>query len=263
MKAILGERVPIAWFLLVCIATAGVGVAWIVATRNSPPANAVLISVASTQTPNAGAQSLDTGPSPLTGFADRNAAPGSTPAISPAVPTASTVNMLAVFVSGAVARPGVYTLPIGSRIADAVAAAGGLTAQANMEVVNLAQRIEDEQHITVPMLGAATQPISSPPAKSSQPTTTVQPTSSRPTGKSGTSTPQAPANGKLNINTATEAQFETLPSIGPVLAQRIVQDRETNGPFAEINDLMRVPGIKDALMQKIRPFVTTGSQTRQ
>lgn len=253
MKAVLGARVPIAWFLLVCIATTGVGVAWLVATRNSSPANAVLISVASTQPPGTDAQStisntqyIDAGPSPAT-LAERNTTPGLTP---------TTEDLLAVFVSGAVARPGVYTLPFGSRIADAVAAAGGLTAQANMEAVNLAERVQDEQHIAVPVLGVATQPVSPQPVKSNQPTTTVQPTASR--AVSGTAMPQPPAGGKLNINTATEAQFETLPSIGPVLAQRIVQDRDTNGPFAGVDDLMRVPGIKDALMQKIRPFVTTG-----
>lgn len=249
MKAALTKRVSIVWFLLVCIAAAGAGVAWLAISREAAPRNAVLIEVANTRAP------LIAGELAGSHSGDISAQPGITNTVVAPIPTQA--GTLAVFVSGAVAKPGVYTLAVGSRVADAVAAAGGPTSQADLEATNLAARISDEEHISIPVVGAGPAPTavitmatsSHIPAKA---------TISQSPQKTGTATTQPVGATKININTATEADFETLPSIGPVLAQRIIADRDAHGPFATVDDLMRVPGIKDALLGKVRERVTIG-----
>lgn len=147
---------------------------------------------------------------------------------------------LVVHVACAVVAPGVYALPPGSRVSDAVQAAGGTTPDAAEEALNLAAPLKDGQYICVPFRGT---PTPGPVDNAASP------------GPNDT----ASASQRLNINTADEAQLETLPGIGPALAQRIVAYRETHGPFAKVDDLLAVSGIGPTLLGKLRPLVTTGT----
>ena len=124
-----------------------------------------------------------------------------------------------VHVAGAVKEPGLYELPAGSRVADAVEAAGGVTKKSAADTVNLARELVDGEQITV-----------------------------------GT-TEQSSAGG-ISINNATAAELDALPGIGPVLAERIVTYRATNGPFRSIDQLSDVSGIGDSVMEQIRSQVT-------
>lgn len=134
--------------------------------------------------------------------------------------TASTVF---VHVTGAVKTPGVYEIPIDARVFDAVAAAGGLTSEADGTSVNLARVVQDGEQIFVGDEGDGVSPA---------------------TG------------GKVNINRATASDFDTLPRIGPTLAERIVAYRDDNGPFASIDALGNVPGIGDATLAGFRDQLT-------
>lgn len=140
---------------------------------------------------------------------------------------------LHIHVAGAVAAPGVYLMPLGSIVKDALAAAGGALPEASLERINLAARLQDGQQIHVP----------------------AQPTPP-PTPGPGTVEPAASSTGLLSLNGATAAQLETLPGIGPVLAQNIVTYREANGPFSRLEDLLRVPGIGPSKLAQIAPFLT-------
>jgi len=152
--------------------------------------------------------------------------------IEPTPAPASTSAEIGVYVVGAVMNPGVYFLPHGSRVADALETAGGSTEEADLARVNLAKRVYDEEQIYVPRLGEENPPLPLP------------------TGSSG-----GQAGGKININTATAAELDTLPGIGPVLGQRIVDYRETNGPFAAIEDIKNVRGIGDATFEEIKELI--------
>lgn len=148
---------------------------------------------------------------------------------------------LAVHVACAVATPGVYYLPPGSRVRDAVAAAGGALDEANLNALNLAAPVEDGQQICVPFRSSAASSSSSSETSSAPNATSVS---------TGT---------QININTADAAQLEALPGIGPALAQRIIEYRQEHGPFATVEDLIQVPGIGPAKLEQLRPWITTGS----
>lgn len=154
-------------------------------------------------------------------------------------PTA-TVGSLIVDVRGAVNKPGVYTLPVGSRVQDALALAGDIAPHADTRNLNLARRLNDGEQIYVLTVGEAT-PV--PPPASSRSTATRTPTSSVPLGK-------------ININTATLAELDTLPGIGPAIGQRIIDYRTQNGDFKSIDDLKKVRGIGDALFNQIKDLIT-------
>jgi len=153
------------------------------------------------------------------------------------VPTATPLS-IQVYVSGAVPRPGVYALPWDSRVEQAVAAAGGTTADADLVRVNLAARVHDEQQVYVPYQGEVATPI-------------------LPTTMPGTSNAGLLAlpGQKININTASATELETLPGIGPVLAQRIVEYRQTNGPFSRPEDIKKVKGIGDGIFADIKDWI--------
>jgi competence protein ComEA len=138
-----------------------------------------------------------------------------------------------------VSRPGVYELDPSARVIDAVTAAGGSVAGADLDGLNLAAPLVDGQRVYVPHVGEvdpAAVPAGGAPA---------------PTGLEG-GAPRGP----VNLNTATAAELESLPGVGPATAATIVDDRTRNGPFASVDDLERVPGIGPAKLAALREQVT-------
>jgi competence protein ComEA len=131
---------------------------------------------------------------------------------------------LAVYITGGVASPGLYYLPAGSRMGDAVNAAGGFVINAQIDQINLAAPLTDGEHVDVPSLG-------------------------------GSNTISL---GRININTATAAELDTLPGIGPTTAQAIVDYRFQYGSFLNIQDIQNVPGIGPATYDLIKDSITVG-----
>mgnify|MGYP002578921745 CR=1 FL=1 len=136
-----------------------------------------------------------------------------------------------VYVTGAVANPGVYSLDEGLRVCDAVEAAGGLTEDADASTVNLARVLSDGEHIALP-------------TKAEVETALAQ-------GSAG----GAAASSLVNINTADASALETLSGVGSATAQAIISDREQNGPFSTIEDLMRVDGIGEKKFAKLKDSI--------
>jgi competence protein ComEA len=137
-----------------------------------------------------------------------------------------------VYICGCVAAPGVYSLPAGARVNDALAAAGGFTEAADTAAVNLAAEVTDGQMIYIPSVSE-----SSPHAG----------------GVSSSANPAASASAaQVAINSATAEELMTLPGIGEAKAAAIVAYREANGPFTQLTDLMKVPGIKEGLYNQVK-----------
>jgi competence protein ComEA len=157
------------------------------------------------------------------------AAPVVTPVHVPAKSTAR--KLLVIDVAGAVRRPGLYRLRTGSRIDDAIAAAGGPTAKAQLDAVNLAAPVADGEQVIVPGRGAGGAAVSSSPAAGSS--------------------PSAP----LDLNTATAEQLDALPGIGPVTAQKILDYRQAHGPFHSVAELEGVPGIGAGRLAQLKGLV--------
>ena len=157
------------------------------------------------------------------------------PTVAPTEPP--TPAPVRVYVSGAVATPGVYTLPPKSLVDDALKAAGGATTEADLDRINLAQEVRDQQQIHVPRKGEAAPQQPAP-------------------GPNGAAPPGPTAAKKININTATLADLDTLPKIGPVTAQNILDYRTKNGPFKKIEDLKNVSGIGDAIFEGLKDSIT-------
>jgi competence protein ComEA len=162
------------------------------------------------------------------------------PTPSPAPTATSTPSPVRVYVTGAVLHPDVYRLATGSIVKDAIEAAGGVTEDADLMRVNLAQELQDQQQIYVPRVGEEEAP---PPVTG---------------GASAPSSRGAVLGGKVNINTATAEELDTLPGIGPAFAQRIIEYREANGPFESIEGIINVSGIGDATFEKIKDRITVG-----
>jgi competence protein ComEA len=152
-----------------------------------------------------------------------------------------------VDVAGAVPRPGVYEFPVGSRVKDAVEAAGGLLAQADKTKLNLAAPLEDGARLDIPFL-AGLEPTQ--PAFSFVPGSNT--TNNNNSG--GTITDVQ----LIDINTASATELDTLPGIGPTLAQAIIDYRETYGPFFAIEDIMFVDGIGPDTFEAIKDLITVG-----
>jgi len=153
-----------------------------------------------------------------------------------AATTAPSAQAVYVHVLGAVAHPGLYVLPSGCRVVDAVAAAGGFAKNADHGGVNLAQVISDGEQLVVPVVGQA--PAAAPKdAPAAAGASTV-------------------AGAKVNLNTASETELETLPRIGPSLAQRIIDWRTKNGRFASVDDLTNVTGIGEKTFDGLKDRVT-------
>jgi competence protein ComEA len=133
---------------------------------------------------------------------------------------------LVVDVAGAVRRPGLYRLGQGTRVADALAAAGGATARAEIALVNLAAPLADGEQVVVPARGAAT-------------------------ASAGSASPAAP----LDLNTASLEQLDGLPGIGPTTAQKILDYRQAHGAFRSLEDLDAVPGIGPSRLAQLKGLV--------
>jgi len=146
--------------------------------------------------------------------------------------------LIFVHVLGAVRNPGLFELHDGARVMDAVAAAGGLTESADPAGVNLARIVADGEQLYVPQRGEA-QPGAPPGAQRD----------GAPTGGAGTPV------GPLNLNTATVTDLDTLPRIGPALAQRIIDYREANGRFRSVADLRSVTGIGEKTFEGLKDLV--------
>ncbi|MFF0251874.1 helix-hairpin-helix domain-containing protein [Micromonospora zamorensis] len=146
-------------------------------------------------------------------------------------PSTSGSGELVVAVAGKVRKPGLVRLPAGSRLADAVQAAGGALPGVDVALLNPARKVTDGELIVV---GVTPPPAPAGPAAGEA----------------------APAVGPLNLNTATLAQLDALPGVGPVLAQRILTHRDQHGGFKAVGDLRQVDGIGDARYEQLKDLVT-------
>ena len=156
------------------------------------------------------------------------AAPTETAAAAPAA--------VVVDVVGAVRRPGLYRLAQGARIADAVSRAGGATPKADLALINLAAPLADGEQVVVPRRGTAAL--------------------GAPAGPAGSSSPGgAPSAGPVHLSTATLEQLDSLPGIGPVTAQKILDYRQKHGAFTSVDGLDAVPGIGPARLDQLKDLV--------
>lgn len=160
-----------------------------------------------------------------------------------------------VHVAGAVRRPGVYELPSGGRVVDAVRAAGGAAPSADLDAINLAQTVRDTEQVYVPSRARAAPRTSPRTAPRLRPTTTVAAAVPQSPPAAGTSGAVSGAR-SVNINQATASELEDLPGVGQVTARRIIAWRQTKGPFASPEDLMKVEGIGPAKFAAMKPFVS-------
>jgi competence protein ComEA len=152
----------------------------------------------------------------------RQSSPGSVEVL---LPTSTPQPEIKVYINGAVHEPGVYLVYDEDRLEDVVLMSGGLTEDADPAMVNLALRVTDEAHFYIPTIGEAI------------PTTT-------------------PVPGKVNVNTASTSELQTLSGIGPALADAIVEYRQENGLFSREEDLLLVPGIGPKTLEDLREFIT-------
>ena len=151
--------------------------------------------------------------------------------------TDSSHDKIMVDVKGAVRQAGVYELPVGSRVYDAVQKAGGMTDEANNQSVNLAQKLEDESIVYVAKNGEEIAPVASASAGT-------------------TSGEKQSKDGKVNLNTATEAELQTISGIGQKRAQDIIAYREEKGKFQSVDELKNVSGIGQKTLEKLKEHVT-------
>lgn len=152
-----------------------------------------------------------------------------------------------VYVSGAVLEPGLYDIPMGSRAEVAISAAGGMTEAADSTRVNLARKLKDGNQVNVPALKGSGK--SSLPKQFAKATQSAGKKSSRQTVRD-----VATSGAKVKINSASVSELQTLPGIGPALAQRMVETRN-QGRFSSVEDLRRVPGIGKAKLERLRAYV--------
>ena len=165
------------------------------------------------------------------------AVPGaSSPSVASAPPVTVTVH-----VAGQVASPGVYAIPAGGRVADAVVAAGGTSAEADLEQLNLAARVADGERILVPKKGEPPAAVvaGAPPAP----------------GGAGAGAAKGTPAGLIDLNTATAEQLESLPGVGPATSKAILSYRAGHGRFRSVTELLEVPGIGPAKLEALRPMV--------
>ncbi len=192
----------------------------------------------------AGPSALSAGAVPV-GVSGTSGAPpaGAVPAASPEA--SPSVGVVVVHVVGRVRHPGVRQLPAGSRVADAVKAAGGATGKADLSALNLARALVDGEQVRVPAVGDPVVPVPPPLAGGAG-------------GAGGAAGAGAggPGGTPVSLNTADLATLDTLPGVGPVLAQRILDWRASHGRFASVDELGEVSGIGEKLLTQLTPLVT-------
>lgn len=169
---------------------------------------------------------------------------GAQPSVTPAPGTAAAAppppsGLATVHVAGAVVSPGVYSVPASARVADAVTAAGGPLAEAELDRLNLAARVADGDRVAVPRKGDAAG------AAAAAPDAGVG------VGGPGATAPAGP----IDLNTATVEQLDTLPGVGPATAQAIVAYRTRHGRLRSVTELLEVPGIGPTKLEAVRPLV--------
>lgn len=142
-----------------------------------------------------------------------------------------------VHVTGAVINPGVYSLPPGSRVKDAIEKSGGLLSDADTTLINLAMLIEDGEQVWVPYQLNDVMDFDKSAVLEDEPT-------------------QGQQTRKININTASQIELESLSGIGPVIAKAVIQFRLENGPFKDIEEIQEVSGIGPVTFEKIKPIIT-------
>jgi competence protein ComEA len=160
---------------------------------------------------------------------DRSPPPEPTPAAHALVAEAAPARKLVVHVVGAVRSPGLYRLDEGSRVDDAIREAGGPRRKAALELVNLAAPVADGQQVVVPIRAAA--------------------------GEVAVGSSAATPGGKVHLNSATLEDLDTLPGIGPITAQKILDYRAARGAFQSVDELDAVPGIGPARLAELKPLV--------
>ena len=148
--------------------------------------------------------------------------------------------MVVVHVVGRVKHPGVRRLPLGARVTDAVEAAGGVSSKADLSALNLARVLVDGEQVRVPAVG---EPVASVPTAGGGASTG---------GGAGVGSSRAP----VSLNTADLAGLDSLPGVGPVLAQRILDWRSAHGRFTSVDELGEVSGIGEKLLAQLGPLVT-------
>jgi len=177
--------------------------------------------------------------------AEETATPAATATLPPLpTPTPAPVR---IYITGAVQNSDVYFLPAGSIVKDVIDAAGGFTPAANRDGINLALELQDQQHIHVPTEGEDNPP---PPIQGGPPAPKTDESQQNP----GLSQP-APG-GMLNLNTATLDQLDTLPGVGPAIAKRIIEYRDSIGGFTTVDQITQVSGIGEATFTKIKAQIT-------
>jgi competence protein ComEA len=178
-------------------------------------------------------EAVPAGPATVTSGAPSPVLPSAAPSTSASAAGSATSGSVTVDVSGKVRRPGVTTLPVGSRVVDALRKAGGARRGVDLSGLNLARVLVDGEQILVGR-GAPGGGIAA--------------------GVS-TSAPD-PAGGLVNLNTATAEQLDTLPGVGPVTAQKILEWRSANGAFSSVDELLEVDGIGEKTLADLAPHVT-------
>jgi competence protein ComEA len=185
--------------------------------------------------------------------ADEESIPISPLSVPEDIPEEPVSQKWAVYVTGEVKFPGVYEIEPGSRVNDAIMMAGGFSAHADREAVNLAAKLQDEAHISVPAADENPPgkiPENSPPASVKSEAQGVSYPVSGTAEKKGS---------KIDLNRADAESFATLPGIGPKLSAAIVAYREQNGPFGSVDDLRSVRGIGEKRFEAIRELVTVSN----
>jgi competence protein ComEA len=271
----------------------GTGTGQTVSAAGSDPSKGLSTAVAGSSISTKGAASGSSASSAQTGSGPAVSTSQNTPASQNASASeAATVPnpMIGVYVCGAVRKPGVYSLPEGARVIEAVRAAGGFAEEADVSYINQATVLKDADQVRIPTLAetgngvngvnsASSTAVSAArrPAASSSGTsgkaaatpaagtgTAAVPASPDPgitpgtvsSSGNGTTASDGTGNVRVNINTATSEQLQGIPGIGPAKAALIIQYREENGPFASPEDLMNISGIKQGLYSKVADYIT-------
>ncbi|MFN8398566.1 MAG: ComEA family DNA-binding protein [Anaerolineales bacterium] len=159
---------------------------------------------------------------------------------------APTKEPIAVHVIGAVPRPGLYEFAEGARVQDAIDAAGGLLASASVDTINLAALLEDGQQLDIPYKAGE-----EPTTSNSNDDTSLELPGATEESSAGSS------QDLININTASVEELDSLPGIGPTIAQRIIDYRDENGPFQTIEDILNVSGVGPSTFDQIKDLITT------